>query len=74
MSELVQNTSQRTILMKDNERMDWLEADHNRLEDIRWYVINENATVREAIDYLTSKQSNDTDWQQDRKDFTGEQS
>lgn len=36
----------------DTERLDWLDGDSNRLEDVRNYMNNEDASVREAIDAL----------------------
>lgn len=36
----------------DTERLDWLDADNDRLEDVRNYMNNEGVSVREAIDSL----------------------
>lgn len=36
----------------DTERLDWLDADSDRLEDVRNYMNNENVSVRETIDAL----------------------
>lgn len=38
--------------MTDTERIDWLEADPVRVEDVHGYMSNEGATVRGAIDRL----------------------
>lgn len=38
--------------MTDTERLDWLDADNTRLEDVRGRMDNENETIREAIDAL----------------------
>lgn len=38
--------------MSDSDRLDWLEADESRLEDVRGRVNNEGASIREAIDWL----------------------
>lgn len=40
--------------MTDTERLDWLDADNTRLEDVRGRMNNENETVREAIDALVA--------------------
>lgn len=37
----------------DADRLDWLQTDwEQHLQDIRWHVINEDGTVRDAIDYF----------------------
>jgi hypothetical protein len=36
----------------DTERLDWLDADSDRLEDVRGYMNNEDCGVRAAIDAL----------------------
>jgi len=38
--------------MTDQERLDWLEADSDRLEDVRGRVNNEGVSVRAAIDWF----------------------
>lgn len=38
--------------MNDSSRMEWLEQDTSRLEDVRGRVENEACTVREAIDWF----------------------
>lgn len=38
--------------MTDTERLDWLEVDNTRLEDVRGRMNNEDETIREAIDAL----------------------
>lgn len=38
--------------MTDEERLDWLEQDVDRLEDLHGRVMNEETTVREAIDWF----------------------
>ena len=38
----------------DSERLDWLEEDRSRLEDVRGRCNNEGTTVREAIDHLSN--------------------
>lgn len=40
--------------MTDTERLDWLEVDSSRLEDVRGRVENENVDIRVAIDWLAS--------------------
>ena len=40
----------------DKERLDWLDADSSRLEDVRGRVNNEGGTVRAAIDWFRSPQ------------------
>ena len=40
----------------DTERLDWLNED--RLESVRWRIINEGGSVREAIDWLMFVQEN----------------
>lgn len=42
--------------MTDEERLDWLEEDPDRLEDVRGYVNNEGGTVRDAIDAVRTIQ------------------
>lgn len=43
--------------MSDTERIDWLEQDSSRLEDVRGRVENENVDIREAIDWLAENVS-----------------
>lgn len=38
--------------MTDSERLDWLEGDSMRLEDVRGWMDNEEHDVRKAIDTL----------------------
>lgn len=38
--------------MTDTERLDWLESDPDRLEDVRGWLNNEDSSVRDAIDVL----------------------
>jgi len=38
--------------MDDSDRIDWLAANRERLEDIYWRLLNEGGTLREAIDYF----------------------
>lgn len=38
--------------MTDMERLDWLDSDVDRLADVRGRMLNEDETVREAIDAL----------------------
>ncbi len=38
--------------MTDAERLDWLDHDDARLEDVRYRMLNEEETIREAIDTL----------------------
>jgi hypothetical protein len=45
--------------MTDTERLDWLDGDTDRLEDVKWTMINAEdgfaeGTVRGAIDKLAS--------------------
>lgn len=43
--------------MTDEERIDWIEIDVDRFDDIRGILNNEDAeTVREAIDILAERQ------------------
>lgn len=41
----------------DQERIEWLQADTSRLQDVYWYIQNEDGTVRQAIDKLAELQS-----------------
>ncbi len=36
----------------DRARLDWLEANFERLIDVRWRIVNEGDNVRQAIDAL----------------------
>lgn len=40
--------------MNDTERIDWLDVDDTRLEDVRFRMINEDENIREAIDAMAS--------------------
>jgi hypothetical protein len=44
-----------TSAVGDRQRIDWLEADAERLEDVRGYVNNEGGTIRDAIDELSGE-------------------
>ncbi len=39
----------------DKDRLDWLDYDSDRLEDVRGRVNNESETLREAIDWLMDR-------------------
>ena len=41
----------------DQERLDWLQADHSRLQNVYWHIQNEDGTVRQAIDTLAELQA-----------------
>ena len=42
------------VMEMDTERLDWLDADSDRLEDVRNRMNDEEETVREAIDALAA--------------------
>lgn len=39
----------------DSERLDWLNANDSRLQDIYWHIQNEGGDLRSAIDYVIDK-------------------
>lgn len=43
--------------LTDSERLDWLEADNLRLEDVRVRMNNEGELLREAIDALAQMEA-----------------
>jgi hypothetical protein len=43
----------------DSNRMDWIAANHSRLQDVYWRLENEGGTVRDAIDWLAEAQKNE---------------
>jgi hypothetical protein len=43
------------LRFSDSDRLDWLELNSDRLEDVRGRVNNERASVRGAIDWLRSR-------------------
>jgi hypothetical protein len=44
---------QQSSNMEDERRLKWLDADYERLEDVRGHINNSGDSVREAIDYLS---------------------
>jgi hypothetical protein len=40
------------IGMDDSDRIDWLAANHSRLQDVYWRLENEEGTLRDAIDFF----------------------
>jgi hypothetical protein len=40
-------------MMSDSQRLDWLDANAQRLKDVYWHIENEGGTVRDAIDFLS---------------------
>lgn len=42
--------------MDDTERLNWLAADSDRLEDVRGWLNNNDGELREAIDALAGEQ------------------
>lgn len=44
-------------LREESKRLDWLEADVDRLEDVRSHYNNEGDTIRGAIDKLSAMYS-----------------
>lgn len=42
--------------MTDEQRLNWLNEDTERLEDVRGYMVNEEVDIREAIDRLAELQ------------------
>lgn len=43
-------------LFPDNARLDWLEKQGTEIyESIRWHLINEGGTLREAIDFFKNR-------------------
>lgn len=45
--------------MSDKDRLDWLEAEPERLREVYWRMSNENEDVRTAIDALATLQKED---------------
>lgn len=42
--------------MNDQKRLDWLNENIDRLQDVYWHITNEGVTIREAIDKLVELQ------------------
>ncbi len=40
----------------DPGRLNWLDAKHDRLQEVYWWIENEGGTIREAIDALMALQ------------------
>jgi hypothetical protein len=40
-------------MMSDSQKLDWLNANTQRLKDVYWRIENEGGTVRDAIDFLS---------------------
>ncbi len=47
--------------MNDTQRLDWLEKQASRLEDVAIYIENKGGSVRNAIDYLKTGQHEEQD-------------
>lgn len=45
--------------MTDEERLDWLDDNHTRLQDVYWRMENEGCSLRDAIDWLAEAQKDE---------------
>jgi hypothetical protein len=50
-----------SFVFSDEDRIDWLEAHSDRLEDVRGRVNNEGGSVRDAIDWFM-KEAKSAEW------------
>ena len=41
----------------DTERLDWLDADTGRLQDVYWRIENEGGSARDAIDWFAAHEA-----------------
>ena len=48
----IQEHNERIERLSDTARLDWLGGDPDRVESVRWTMINEDMDAREAIDHL----------------------